>query len=124
MDSLDTAMERAETWASRQISSRRTNDSGPSQTVSYDSRIARHPTQISRLASQRLQHVYTVGSTPGSRSVTKAEKAPLPAFGGGKSYPPLIPAEKEAYVVDFDGKFSGCWQYWHLLDTAYSENIY
>lgn len=59
---------------------------------------------MTRLQSQRLQHVHTVGSMPGSRSVSRTLTNPLPAFGGGKTYPPDIPAEREAYVVDFDGK--------------------
>jgi hypothetical protein len=59
---------------------------------------------MTRLQSQRLQHVHTVGSMPGSRSESRTATSALPAFGGGKTYPPDIPAEREAYVVDFDGK--------------------
>ncbi len=104
MDSLDIDLERAETAASRQISRRRTSLSGgSSRTTSLDLAITIDPTQISRLESQRLQHIQTVGSTPGSHHDNKADVASLPGFGGGKPYPPTIPAEREAYVVDFDG---------------------
>ena len=104
MDSLDIDLERAETAAARQISRRQNAESSnSSRTASVDLAIARHPTQLSRLYSQRLQHIHTVGSTPGSRAESKAELTPLPAFGAGKPYPPVIRAEREAYVVDFDG---------------------
>ncbi|KAK7203058.1 major facilitator superfamily domain-containing protein [Myxozyma melibiosi] len=42
----------------------------------------------------------TVG-TPKALEQTKSGK-PLPAFGGGKPYPPLV-GNREAYVVEFDG---------------------
>lgn len=48
--------------------------------------------------------MHTVGSLPGSRFESGAVNGDLPAFGRGKSYPPDIPAEREAYVVDFKGK--------------------
>lgn len=60
--------------------------------------LERHPTALSRIATQRSQHSGTVGATLRSR----ASKKPLPPFGAGKSYPPALPA-KEAYVVEFDG---------------------
>lgn len=60
--------------------------------------LERHPTALSRIATQRSQHSGTVG-----RSVTSREsKKPLPAFGDGKAYPPPLP-EQEEYVVEFDG---------------------
>lgn len=60
--------------------------------------LERHPTALSRIATQRSQHSGTVGATLRSRASNK----PLPPFGAGKSYPPPLPA-KEAYVVEFDG---------------------
>ena len=60
--------------------------------------LERHPTALSRIQTQRSQHSNTVGKTASSRQ----SKAPLPAFGGGKEYPPMLP-EQEEYVVEFDG---------------------
>lgn len=60
---------------------------------------ARHPIEIYRTETQRLQHDQTVGSKVKSRASTK----PLPEFGGGKPYPPMLPAQEE-YVVEFDGE--------------------
>ncbi|MCJ1399018.1 hypothetical protein MMC11_002220 [Xylographa trunciseda] len=60
--------------------------------------LERHPTELSRIQTQRSQHMGTVG-----RSLTSREsKKPLPKFGGGKPYPPDLPAQEE-YVVEFDG---------------------
>lgn len=58
--------------------------------------LDRHPTAIKRIEEHRLQHTMTVGSrrTPG--------RGDLPSFGGGKPYPPPL-AEREEYVVEFDG---------------------
>ncbi|KAL1965148.1 hypothetical protein VTN77DRAFT_6061 [Rasamsonia byssochlamydoides] len=64
--------------------------------TSYD--LERHPTALSRIATQRSQHSGTVGAGLKYRVSTK----PLPPFGAGKPYPPPLP-EKEAYVVEFDG---------------------
>ena len=60
--------------------------------------LERHPTELSRIETQRTQHSGTVGRTLTSRK----SKQPLPPFGGGKDYPPTLPA-KEDYVVEFDG---------------------
>lgn len=60
--------------------------------------LERHPTALSRIATQRTQHSATVGSTLRSR----VSKKPLPSFGAGKPYPPPLPS-KEEYVVEFDG---------------------
>jgi MFS transporter, DHA1 family, multidrug resistance protein len=60
--------------------------------------LERHPTALSRIETHRTQHSATVG-----RSLTSREsKRPLPRFGGGKDYPPLLP-DREEYVVEFDG---------------------
>ena len=60
--------------------------------------LERHPTELSRIETHRTQHSGTVGRTITSRK----SKKPLPNFGGGKDYPPQLPA-KEEYVVEFDG---------------------
>lgn len=58
--------------------------------------LERHPTAIKRIQDHRLQHSHTVGTT---RSRPQKD---LPAFGGGKEYPPLLP-DREEYVVEFEG---------------------
>lgn len=60
--------------------------------------LERHPTALSRIETQRSQHSGTVGRSLKSRE----SKKPLPNFGAGKEYPPLLP-EREEYVVEFDG---------------------
>ena len=60
--------------------------------------LERHPTALSRIETQRSQHSGTVGRSLKSRE----SKRPLPAFGAGKPYPPLLPGQEE-YVVEFDG---------------------
>lgn len=60
--------------------------------------LERHPTYLSRIETQRSQHSGTVGRSLKSRESRK----PLPNFGGGRDYPPLLP-DREDYVVEFDG---------------------
>ena len=60
--------------------------------------LDRHPTELDRIETHRTQHGTTVGRTITSRK----SKKPLPNFGGGKEYPPPLPAQEE-YVVEFDG---------------------
>ncbi|KAF2866758.1 major facilitator superfamily [Massariosphaeria phaeospora] len=60
--------------------------------------VARHPTAISRIETQRTQHSGTVGAGLKSRQ----SKRPLPGFGAGKPYPPPLD-DREKYVVEFDG---------------------
>lgn len=60
--------------------------------------LERHPTELSRIETQRSQHSGTVGRSLRSRE----SKKPLPNFGGGRDYPPQLP-EREEYVVEFDG---------------------
>ncbi|KAL2171610.1 hypothetical protein VTG60DRAFT_2178 [Thermothelomyces hinnuleus] len=55
------------------------------------------PTELSRIQTARSQHSGTVG-----RAKSKEWKKPLPNFGAGKPYPPLLP-NQEDYVVEFDG---------------------
>ncbi|CAK4028591.1 major facilitator superfamily [Lecanosticta acicola] len=64
--------------------------------------LERHPTALSRIQTERSQHSATVGASLRSRTVSRHTKTPLPAFGGGKQYPPGLP-EREEYVVEFDG---------------------
>lgn len=67
--------------------------------VSTQGDLERHPTELSRIQTARSQHSATVGRRT-TRS--KDEKKPLPPFGAGKPYPPLLP-NQEDYVVEFDG---------------------
>ena len=60
--------------------------------------LERHPTALDRIETHRTQQSGTVGRTATSRQ----SKRPLPNFGGGKEYPPPLPAQEE-YVVEFDG---------------------
>ncbi|KAH0368844.1 MFS general substrate transporter, partial [Aureobasidium melanogenum] len=71
--------------------------------------LERHPTALSRIQTGRSQHSATVGASGAESSGfgvfrTRSSKVskPLPAFGGGKPYPPPLP-EREEYVVEFDG---------------------
>lgn len=70
--------------------------------VSTINDLERHPTALSRIQTARDQHATTVGSHPDGRSVSRASRKPLPAFGAGKPYPPPLP-DQEEYVVEFDG---------------------
>ncbi|KAL2265529.1 hypothetical protein VTJ83DRAFT_6629 [Remersonia thermophila] len=63
--------------------------------------LARHETELSRIHTARSQHSATVGRDTKSIRSAKSRK-PLPSFGGGKPYPPLLP-NQEDYVVEFDG---------------------
>ncbi|KAF2843692.1 MFS general substrate transporter [Patellaria atrata CBS 101060] len=70
------------------------------------STLSRHPTEthpvaLERIETQRSQHQGTVGQTITRRTTSRRER-PLPNFGAGKPYPPLLP-EREEYVVEFDG---------------------
>jgi DHA1 family multidrug resistance protein-like MFS transporter len=56
-----------------------------------------HPTELNRIATQGSQHAATVGSS----RTNSCTSNPLPAFGAGKPYPPLLPTQ-ESYVVEFD----------------------
>lgn len=60
--------------------------------------LERHETAMSRIETHSLQHSRTVGASIKSRQSTK----PLPNFGAGKPFPPMLPAREE-YVVEFDG---------------------
>lgn len=61
--------------------------------------LERNATAMSRIQTQRTQHSHTIGASVTSRK----SKKPLPAMGGEKPYPPLLP-EREEYVVEFDGE--------------------
>lgn len=86
------------------------SSSSPQDAVDYMSRVQtaysqrgaggleRHPTALSRIATQRSQHTATVGAGLKPRISLKA----LPEFGAGKAYPLPLPAREE-YVVEFVG---------------------
>lgn len=61
--------------------------------------LGRYPTAASRIATQKSQHSATVGA---AGLKPRAPGKPLPEFGAGKPYPPLLP-EKEDFVVEFSG---------------------
>ncbi|KAI0407898.1 major facilitator superfamily transporter [Xylaria palmicola] len=61
--------------------------------------LERSPTELSRVHTALSQHNSTVGRDPNSKNPDAGK--PMPAFGGGKSLPPLL--DREAYVVEFDG---------------------
>jgi MFS transporter, DHA1 family, multidrug resistance protein len=62
--------------------------------------LERHPTVLSRIQTARSQHIGTVGRSLTGKS--RESRKPLPEMGLGKPYPPLLPAQEE-YVVEFDG---------------------
>lgn len=64
--------------------------------------LEHHPTALSRIQTGRNQHNGTIGASLLSRTVTRHSKTPMPPFGGGKAFPPPLPAREE-YVVEFDG---------------------
>ncbi|KGY14591.1 hypothetical protein PABG_12545 [Paracoccidioides brasiliensis Pb03] len=57
--------------------------------------LERHPTALSRIATQRSQHSATVGA--GLRP--HPSRKTLPPFGAGKPYPPPLP-EREEYFKE------------------------
>lgn len=67
-----------------------------------DAALSRHPTALSRIQTGRSQQNITVGAGLRSRTATRESRRPLPGFGNGKEYPPMLP-EREQYVVEFDG---------------------
>lgn len=69
--------------------------------VSTQRDLERHPTELSRIQTQRSQHSATVGRDVKSMKSRESRK-PLPPFGAGKPYPPTLP-DQEDYVVEFDG---------------------
>jgi len=118
-DSVDVALEAAERDAVPHRGERRSDEiervastssvsstsSGMSQRGVYGMHrvetqrdLERHQTELSRINTARSQHSGTVGRDPRSRE----GKRPLPNFGAGKPYPPLLP-NQEDYVVEFDG---------------------
>ncbi|KFA61226.1 hypothetical protein S40285_06471 [Stachybotrys chlorohalonatus IBT 40285] len=70
--------------------------------ISTQNDLERHPTELSRIATHRSQHLGTVGGHINSKTNSRASRRPLPAFGAGKPYPPPLP-DQEEYVVEFDG---------------------
>lgn len=72
---------------------------GRAITVNDLERRRTHPVEMHRTETHRLQHSQTVGASTKTRTSEKS----LPNFGGGKPYPPDLPAQDE-YVVEYDGK--------------------
>lgn len=70
------------------------------------SRVPTHhddPVALERIATHRSQYEETVGRRVSTRrSSLRRRSRPLPAFGAGKPYPPMLPAADD-YVVEFDG---------------------
>lgn len=73
---------------------------GRATTANTLGRQRTHPVEMHRTETHRLQHSHTVGA---SIIKTRTSQKPLPNFGGGKPYPPDLPAQDE-YVVEYDGK--------------------
>lgn len=67
-------------------------------------KLERHPTALERIETHRTQHYSTVGGDDAAVTRTRSSRQskPLPNFGAGKSYPPMLPASED-YVVEFDG---------------------
>ncbi|MBE3109274.1 MAG: hypothetical protein IMZ46_01995 [Acidobacteria bacterium] len=70
------------------------------------SRVPTHhddPAALERIATHRSLAEETVGRRISThRSITRRRTRPLPEFGAGKPYPPMLPASDD-YVVEFDG---------------------
>lgn len=100
-------IERVISASSVSTSSSSSSDGGASRRGVGMSRIStqrdleRHPTELSRIHTQRSQHSGTVGRDVRSMKSRESRK-PLPPFGAGKPYPPVLP-DQEEYVVEFDG---------------------
>lgn len=59
--------------------------------------------EMGRFQTARSQHSGTVGVSRIGTWRSRDSKLPLPNFGGGKPFPPLLP-DQEQYVVEFDGR--------------------
>lgn len=97
IERLETASTTSSTSSEGSITRRET---GGMSRMTTQRDLERHPTEISRIQTARLTHTGTVGRTLTGKS--RESKKPLPNFGAGKPYPPLLPAQEE-YVVEFDG---------------------
>lgn len=97
-------LSRQTTASSSSTSSPRRDDVRVSRmpTQRDDVDLERHPTALSRIQTGRTTHSHTIGTGLRSRTTTRQSKKPLPNFGAGKPFPPLLP-EQEEYVVEFDG---------------------
>ncbi|KAK0741049.1 major facilitator superfamily domain-containing protein [Schizothecium vesticola] len=80
----------------------RRNISGGMSRVPTQRDLERHPTELSRIHTQRSQHSATVGRDLRSATKSREARRPLPEFGAGKPYPPPLP-DQEEYVVEFEG---------------------
>ena len=103
-EAVEERLQRASTASSGSSSSTSSSSASAARQETGISRLntqrdlERHPTALSRIHTARSQHLSTVGKSLRSRE----SKKPLPNFGAGKPYPPLLP-EQEEYVVEFDG---------------------
>lgn len=77
------------------------NDMSRIQTVQTQrsTQLERNLTALSRIATHRSQHSATVGASLRTRPTSKS---PMPEFGAGKPYPPMLPSMDD-YVVEFAG---------------------
>lgn len=57
---------------------------------------------LHRIQTARSQHSATVGRISTTYTRHSGRQGPLPEFGAGKSYPPMLP-NREEYVVEFSG---------------------
>lgn len=104
-------VERTATASTASTTSSQNSENAPGRQHMGVSRVStqhdgeRDHTAMSRINTARSQHSGTVGMsvrTRESRWTRHSSRRPLPAFGGGKPYPPPLP-EREEYVVEFDG---------------------
>lgn len=104
MDEYDRELEQAETQANEYMTDHPPNAELNSHTQSRPNptNLSRHPTHVHRWQSQVIQHTHTVGASE-AKTTKSHQSEPLPDFGAGKEYPPEPPAERQAYVVDFNG---------------------
>ncbi len=106
MDGLDLDLEKAGTQAGEEFtghvpihaaSSNSDDETFASDEAVHRPTLSQHPTHTTEHSN--LHHSHTVGALFSHTETVKT----LPEFGGGKPYPPSIPADREAYVVDFTG---------------------
>ena len=105
MEDYDRQLEAAETQANEYMSNDSEGEEREERSrggTAISNKLLHHPTHVHRWQSQIIQHTHTVSASNAKRTKT-IESQPLPDFGAGKSYPPEPLAEREAYVVDFNG---------------------
>ena len=88
------------TSSSEHSISRRVTRPDPISRISTQRDLERHPTELSRIQTQRSQHTGTVGRSLTGKS--RDDRRIMPGMGAGKPMPPPLP-DQEEYVVEFDG---------------------